>query len=283
MVDDPNGENPEETEEGEEESVEEENLMHEVHVWNDFSLDRKVLDKHPGNTSMWLVTFTDVIALMLTFFVLMYTMAAPEEHEWSKMASALNKEFNKYYSDSPSWQSGMQDTISIDKVDFSRALDLNYLTVLLQESLKDKESAQDIIFLKGTDRLIISMPNDLLFASGSASVLGEGKRTLFIIGEALAKIRNAIEVTGHTDPRPIDAAGYDSNWHLSLSRAANVAAVLENTGYTRPIRIRGMASARYDELPDDMNEQERLALSRRVDIIVLQTSGKQRSGFGGVF
>ena len=49
-------------------------------------------------------------------------------------------------------------------------------------------------------------------------------------------------------------------------------------GYRRPMIVRGMSSARYDELPDTLPDQQRLDLSRRVDIVVMTDDGRLRQG-----
>ena len=75
--------------------------------------------------SMWLVTFTDMRALMLTFFVLLYAMSIPKEDEWSQLTGAVQRQFATF--SSQAFYAGAQDTIEIEKLDYSRALDLGYL------------------------------------------------------------------------------------------------------------------------------------------------------------
>ena len=58
-----------------------------------------------------------------------------------------------------------------------------------------------------------------------------------------------------------------------MARAASVAAVLETVGYTKPVKIRGHASARYYDLPLTLSEESRLDMSRRVDIVVMEDDG----------
>lgn len=251
-------------------------LAVQVHVAMDVPFRIRKPEEIKRAVSLWLITFTDIMALMLTFFVLLYTMSSPKEQEWTAMASAMGKQLSKNYAQ-PAVK-GAQDTINIDKVDFSKALDLDYLAVVLKESLKDNERAEGILVINRGDGLIVSMPDSLLFEVGQAAVLDEGRKTLFAMGEALSKMRNAIEIIGHADPRPVGQAPsetFQSNWELSLARAANVASVLEATGYTKPMTIRGMSSARYDELPAELGEEKRLDLSRRVDIVILKTTGTQ--------
>ena len=47
---------------------------------------------------LWLITFTDIMALMLTFFVLLYSMSIPEVKKWEELTSSINKGFSKFYS-----------------------------------------------------------------------------------------------------------------------------------------------------------------------------------------
>jgi chemotaxis protein MotB len=227
-------------------------------------------------SSLWLVTIGDIMALMLTFFVLLYAMSSPKEAEWTRMKGALQQELGQA-STKKSGARGTQDAISIDKVDFSKALDLDYLALLLRQSLKDEPLAANILVINEGDSLIVSMPESVLFEPGKADVLDGGHKTLFAMGEALSKMRNAIEIVGHADPRPKGAApaGFSNNWDLSLARAASVAAILKSTGYAKPMTLRGMSSARYDELPESLGEEKRLDLSRRVDIVILSTTGTQ--------
>lgn len=232
--------------------------------------------KEESAVPLWLITFTDVMALMLTFFVLLYSMAVPEESKWTEVTAAMNKEFGTY--SNPALRPGPLDTIDIQKIAVNEALNLNYLRTILADLISKNEELTDIVLRLQKDRLIISLPDVLLFESGGSEVSLGGKKALFSLGGALSHIRNRIEVIGHTDPSPIQnpAGGVASNWELSLLRAANVAAVLDDVGYDRPIVIRGLSSGRYDELPDDMGEAERLKVARRVDLVIMKDDGKKK-------
>jgi len=229
---------------------------------------------------LWLITFTDVMALMLTFFVLLYSMSQPDVEKWTEMMSTMTVEFSKYYSEE--WQAGEQETISIEKVDYSRALSLDYLRALLSEIIQKDESLRNIKLFQDDKRLIVSLPSELLFATGSARVNDPGRQALFALGGLLSRIRNRLEVIGHSDPRPVRGGQFTSNWDLSLARATSVSAVLTNVGYRRPITVRGLASARFEELPGDLSRERKLELARRVDIVIMKDdgSGRQVTVFG---
>ncbi|HOO82083.1 MAG TPA: flagellar motor protein MotB [Alphaproteobacteria bacterium] len=236
----------------------------------------KRLEGREDSTALWLITFTDIMALMLTFFVLLYSMSVPEEEEWENITSGLQSQFTKTFSTAQS--KGPQDTISIDKIDFSKAQDLSYLSSVLANVISKDERLKNIVLIPQSDHLIASVPEDLLFESGRASVSAKGKQVLFSLGNTMSRIKNRIEIIGHTDPRPIQntSGPFASNWELSLARAGSVATVLENAGYQRPLTVRGLSSARYDSLPEEMSEEQRLSLARRVDIIIMEDDGNMR-------
>ncbi len=253
--------------------------LHEMVFEPSFRFYKNAQDNEPAVSSLWLVTFTDIMALMLTFFVLLYSMSQPEVEKWSEMTAAINNNFSKTYA--PPQYAGTVDAISIEQVDNARALDLRYLASIIRPALERNENTKGVLMFMQPDALVISMPHGLFFEAGKAQVGAGGQRILFELGGALAKIRNAIEVVGHADPRPVEnSASFKSNWELSLARASAVAGVLENVGYTRSVTLRGMSSARYEDLPEDIPQDERLDLSRRVDIVILKDDGGSRSFLG---
>lgn len=235
---------------------------------------RRVVDNgDDGKPPLWLLTFGDIMALMLTFFVLFYSMAVPEEEKWDQMTTGLTQGVSTQKA--PKWNSGGQDSVNIQKLSLNKALDLAYLQGLVQEVMNNNPTLGNVVLIPQRDRLVLSMPSDLLFDAGRADMSVDGEKALFALGGALYRIRNRIEIIGHSDPRPIPdkSAEFSSNWGLSLSRATTVAGVLEVVGYTRPMIVRGLSSARYDELPSSVPEAERLNLSRRVDIVIMKDDG----------
>ena len=94
-----------------------------------FTRSRVVEEEHRGSKA-WLVSFTDVMALMLTFFVLLFGMSKPEDSQWSEVSTALQNEFNRFYG--PKFNRGLQDTVNISKINFNAALDLNYLKSIIE-------------------------------------------------------------------------------------------------------------------------------------------------------
>jgi len=246
---------------------------------DDGSIIRKSTDDDSSNVPLWLITFTDVMALMLTFFVLLYSMSSPQEEKWEEMSKGLSQKLNAF--NAANFRSGTQDVISLDKVDTSRALDIGYVKVVIGRLLAHKQ-IEDVMLIENEKRLVLSLPSDLLFQSGQTKIGDDGRQALFELGGILSHVQNRIEVVGHSDPRPItnrEVAVYKTNWQLSLARAAQVARVLKDVGYKRDITVRGLSSARYDELPEKIPQEERYALSRRVDIVIMNDGGYRLNAF----
>ncbi len=242
---------------------------------------RRMGDVHgqEEGSALWLVTFTDVMALMLTFFVLLFSMSKTETTVWTEMTSALRTELGSFYGDL--YNEGPLDEINLDRIKFNQALNLHYLKALMDEALVNSSYLQDVNILEQEDRLIVSLPQELLFDAGHAEVKEDGARALYTLGGALSRVKNKIEIVGHTDPRPLNnpEGDYKNNWELSMARAANVALILRKVGYGKDITMRGMASGRYEDLSSISNEQERLSLSRRVDIIIMDHDGRRAKVF----
>lgn len=223
---------------------------------------------------LWLLTFTDIMALMLTFFVLLYSMSVPRVDLWEDLTREASRAIT--FEEAMARFSGENVDLSIEKISSNRALDLTYLSRLLTAQLEKNEKFDSVLIFQGQDKLVISLPSDLLFDSASAELNTEGKRAIFSLSNILNKIRNRIEVIGHADPAPISGGAYASNWELSLARAMSVSGSLSASGYQRDITARGLSSARYDELDPALTEEKRLSLSRRVDIVVMEDDGRQR-------
>ena len=254
-----------------EQELKEQQAAAEIKIAPRRRFNRRAGDNDGGSASTWLISFTDVMALMLTFFVLLFSMASPDEGKWDKLTQTAQESFNRFYG--KPLHRGSEDAVNIDKINFSRALNLNYLKSIMAKLVKEEPILNDIRLISFDQRLIISLPQNLLFDSGQAEVKERGRKALFALSGTLSRIKNRLEVVGHTDPRPVTGGEFKSNWELSLARAANVAAVLETVGYTKPVKIRGHASARYYDLPLTLSEESRLDMSRRVDIVVMEDDG----------
>jgi chemotaxis protein MotB len=233
-------------------------------------------DTKPNGPPVWMLSLADLISLLLTFFVMLFAMSKVKIDRWDEVVDALSQSIKpapKEENDEP------MASLNIPRVYRKPAMNLDYLSAVIDDAIDDNPVLGDARMSRDADKLLISLPGDILFVSGSSDMTPQAKQALFVLGGVLRNIGNRIGVQGHTDPRPLSGRGqYASNWELSLARAGAVANELKRSGYTDYINIYGFAASRYDQLPALLDEDARFAMARRVDIVIEPHGG---SGIGG--
>lgn len=117
-------------------------------------------------------------------------------------------------------------------------------------------------------RMVVVMPSDVLFASGSASLSAEGENTLKQVGRLLASIPDkSYQIEGHTDNVPIRTSAYPSNWELAAARAIHVVKVMLQVGL-EPLRMSAASFGEYKPTADNSTEEGRRA-NRRIEIVIV--------------
>jgi len=117
-------------------------------------------------------------------------------------------------------------------------------------------------------RIVINLPNNVLFNSGSASLNSEGQEALAQIGGVLKNFSDRrFQVEGHTDNVPIKSARFPSNWELSTTRALAVVHLLTDMGVTSE----NLSAAGFGEFRPraDNDTDEGRKFNRRIEIVML--------------
>jgi chemotaxis protein MotB len=119
--------------------------------------------------------------------------------------------------------------------------------------------------------LAIHVADRLFFASGSAVITSDGKKSLNKIGNALNKIPDRkVRIEGHTDDVPIGKdlqSRFPSNWELSAARAVNVVKYLSVESKVDANRISAAAFGQFNPLASNSSEEGR-SVNRRIEILV---------------
>lgn len=217
------------------------------------------------NAQAWLLIFTDLTALMLTFFVLLFSMSTITESNWQNLTDSLSPKLDRLQ---PVSIALPQSEKSAEAVERAPGTDLDYLAAVLQEQMRANADLAQVRIAHDGDRLVISVPGDLLFASGSTELGAAGEKTVFVLAGVLRSLRNVIEIAGHADPQQPRSGAYPTNWELSLARAAALSGTLSKLGYKGDILVRGYGDAHYQEIDPALDTEARMARARRVDIVV---------------
>ncbi len=215
--------------------------------------------------SIWLITFTDLVALMLTFFVMLFSMSNVKIDRWKEMIDALSQTLNPAKTTTSSIPSSEYNISSIFR---RRAINLDYLLAVFEDKVKKDEllSKGDILLLE--DRLVITVPGDLLFPPNSAVLTTDARRALFVLGGLLQNIENQIGVNSYADEENFDSQEFPSNWELSLARSIAVGNSFRRAGYAEEILNFGYGNSRTSFLKN-AKEESRGKLSRRIDIVIM--------------
>ncbi|MDX2024158.1 MAG: OmpA family protein [Deltaproteobacteria bacterium] len=116
-------------------------------------------------------------------------------------------------------------------------------------------------------RMLLALPNDVLFDSGKTALKEEGKAALVQVAQALGTINDRrFMVAGHTDNVPIKTSRFPSNWELSTARAVEVTRLLIEAGM-KPGVLSAAGYGEFDPVaPNDTPENK--GLNRRIEIVL---------------
>lgn len=195
--------------------------------------------------SMWLVSFTDLISLMLAFFVLMFSMVEPEQQRFAALAKGASARSTATRpSDAPPEPGAVFNAPTVEP---ALAANLDYLAALLRNQLAADPLLAALPVRREDDRVVIVLAGGRLFADDAPAFSESGRRMLFLLGDALGRLPNRVEVVGHAE-RELDFPGRE--WERALGKAAAVSLALRETGYRRDLVARAVVAPLDRNAPD---------------------------------
>lgn len=133
------------------------------------------------------------------------------------------------------------------------------------QKLKKMIDAGQLRVTTGNGRLVIELPNDVLFDSGQTAIKPAGAEALTQLAKVMVTISGrSFQVAGDTDNVPIQTARFHSNWELSTSRAVEVVHFLVSHGVA-PAELSAAGYAEFDPVATNDSPDGR-AKNRRIEI-----------------
>ncbi len=212
-----------------------------------------------------LLTFADLVSLLITFFVLLYSMKVIDVQTWDELVGSFTGTFNPT---KPIFE--MRPDMDASEKFVPRDADpLDYLQTLLKSRFSSDPLLRNATFGRDpvADTLTVQLPSTLLFESGNATLKPEGRQAILKLGDLMRHLDNRMDVAGHTDPIPIESRTI-TNWELAMDRAWQVTSLLTQQGVPGPITALSFADSRFENVAPDLPLAERLRKARRVEIIV---------------
>ncbi|MCR6095495.1 flagellar motor protein MotB [Salipaludibacillus agaradhaerens] len=201
-------------------------------------MNRRRQNKDDKGAPKWMVTFSDMMTLILVFFILLFSMSVVDATKFRAIAESFQERavFDFYPSivpfENPAEDREVKDDPFEEEADpFETYLEMDeeeineQLDSLLEEVveyLEENELTEEITVSRDDRGVVLVLQEQALFETARADIISEAEPFLGKVGALLNEIPNMVKVEGHTDSRPISTAQFPSNWELSGARASSV-------------------------------------------------------------
>lgn len=264
----------------------------------------------PAGSPAWMATFSDLMNLLLCFFVMLFSMSSIDANKWNAMAAAMSNsafsifnagataigegilisngvsqlnDLDEYISNAGRNADSETDSDNYEKYESAAALEeaLNEKNLQSNEELSetvqeaiDENSLADQVNVSFTAQYVqLSMKGALLFDSGSAVLKDQSKPVLDKVGVILERYGSdaVIEIEGHTDNVPIHNSKFADNEELSSARALSVFYYLVENTSLDPSNLRHAGMGDRTPVADNATDEGR-SKNRRVEIRIYNPS-----------
>lgn len=214
------------------------------------------------DTGNWIVTYSDLVTLLLVFFVLMYVLT-------TNIDQSTFDNFISFFQNS----SGVLDKSSAVQKDSSEETEdpreeINNEWASVDDFLEIHGLSENVEIEGFNDGIKITLSDSLTFESGSSQLLAVAELVLGRIAEMFDERVANTEVQGHTDNVPISQNSfYPSNWHLGAARAVSVLEFLRDKSELEPENFKASSFGEFRPISTNETVSGRRQ-NRRVEIYV---------------
>jgi len=238
----------------------------------------------------WTVTFGDMMSLLLTFFILLFSMSELKMEKFLLASQSLRQAMGgtavvaiadpmglmpdpvdpKLEMQNPGMGQGATDNAITGKGTQEAWLDeftdayLKRIQERFQDFIDENDLNPTVRVEREGDGVYLRIETVALFGSGEAALKDGGVEVLEYLSRITRELDVAVVVSGHADNRPIQNLIFPSNWELSAARAAGVARTLVQDGHP-PTMVRVESYGEYKPVADNETAEGR-ARNRRVEL-----------------
>jgi chemotaxis protein MotB len=239
-------------------------------------------------TPDWMVTYGDMTTLLLTFFVLMFTVAEIDGQELKLILSSFTGSFGIQtggltLQEGPLAEMGQQIETLPSPQEGENLAEMTEQEVSLKQDIEEEEQVEMVTEERG---LKIMLLGDSFFREGSAELTNKGREIVRRIGNFIEQLSSRgpaydyeVIAEGHTDNTPVSQTRvkFDNNWELSVLRATTLVEYWVDVMGLSPVRttVEGELVNKFQSVgygkhrPIASNDTpEGRARNRRVEIII---------------
>ena len=221
-----------------------------------------------GGAPAWMVTFSDLVTLLLTFFVLLLSMSNMENVKFTQASASIRSAFGAHSLPAPSkFSIPIIPAPPISKFSPIQNEMASKVYKRIQSQLKSHNIPEDIELIKKEDDTIILRINDsILFQKGTATVSPTAYSTLRNLADIIRPLPMRLRIEGHTDNTPISKRKI-SNWNLSVDRAVAVMRFFKKSDLLPLDRMAAVGYGPDRPIAPNTDETNK-AKNRRVDFVL---------------
>jgi len=214
-----------------------------------------------GEGPLWIITYSDMATLLLTFFILYYSIAAQNLEKFNDIILEESKK-----------KPGLIELIDSASIKTSLQNLTRFKSHNIYNDIRDFATDENNLGItQNKSKIIIRIPGKTLFPPASAVLAKEGWPILEETAAIFKKYPNyKINIQGHTDDEPVATEKFPTNWELSATRATAVLRFFIDKGLD-PNRLTATGYADTFPLHPNTTPESR-ALNRRVEFVLEKIS-----------
>ncbi len=217
----------------------------------------------------WMVTFGDMMSLLLTFFVLLLSFANMDMQKYKDVLGSMEQAFGSQKKIYQLGKEGGEDKpIPMESSESQAEVEKERLVNLLKTMVREEgiDSDNSIFITKDKNGVRMEIAGSVVFAPGQTALLPEAQRFFRKLIPIIKATIYRIVVEGHTDNTPVRSTVFPSNWELSSARAGSVVRFFIERGKLKPKRFSAVGLAETRPIVENDTPVNR-ARNRRVSII----------------
>ncbi len=221
------------------------------------------------NSERWLLTYADLITLLMIFFILLYSMSTTNTRKFQDLTGALRQAFNNgQFQDitlggSPGNPHTLSGTVKGKPAIKTPAKDFQLSRLVKMIGLPTSV----VTVSRSREGIVLSLSGNFLFYPGDTHLKPESAYLLSRVSAVLGHLPNMIRIEGNTDAQG-GTTSYSSSWALSAMRSVSIVQYLSTKGKIDPHRLQAEGLGEFNPVASNATALGR-AKNRRADIVIL--------------
>lgn len=241
---------------------------------------RKTSEKAASGAPAWMITFSDMVTLLLTFFILLYSVSNVDAQKFKNISASLQAVLSGGSGILEAQESPTELPVDDPEKLVDEILDntkIKESTLRMYEQVKgyieEKGLEADVSVSLNRSGVFVDIKEVILFEPGEASLKAGGQEILDNLEGLFLKFENEIVVEGHTDNVPMRSQAYPTNWELSAGRALAVVRYLSEVKEVPEERLAAIGYGEYRPIIGNDTPASR-AQNRRVNLLIIIEEGE---------